>query len=354
MKSKNDMGFPEVHKELHNAKTGEKRRFILRPFAPGDERGMIACIRDEYGDSYFKRDFYDVEKLREKAQGGHYVFFVAETDTEIAGMEIFALFTEHGDDYIEPASQIFRIRYRGFGLAKELVDYTFALAKQMQPKALFVHAVTFHSITQRVCGAQGMIPTGLRLGSFLAEKMRNSYPKGHCPKHSEGIMILPVAKTDAGVVYVPQEIADYVADCYERLGMAYTLCMAREELPQGSAQLETVTDELQRTVLIRVIRSGADLVSQVTQIMACHEAEPCWTYQMTLQADRGYAIAEYEQLRKIGFFFTGLKAACAQTEQLLMQWCGELELHMEDYILTGEFAAIRQRIQQFYEGREHV
>ena len=124
--------------------------------------------------------------------------------------------------------------------------------------------------------------------------------------------------------------------------------------PQGSAQLETVTDELQRTVLIRVIRSGADLVSQVTQIMACHEAEPCWTYQITLQADRGYAIAEYEQLRKIGFFFTGLKAACAQIEQLLMQWCGELELHMEDYILTGEFEAIRQRIKQFYEGREHV
>ena len=76
MKSKNDMNFPEVYKELQNAKTGEKRRFILRPFAPGDERGMIACIRDEYGDSYFKRDFYDVEKLREKAQGGHYVFFV--------------------------------------------------------------------------------------------------------------------------------------------------------------------------------------------------------------------------------------------------------------------------------------
>ena len=65
MKSKNDMSFPEVYKELYNAKTGEKRRFILRPFAPGDERGMIACIRDEYGDSYFKRDFYDVEKLRE-------------------------------------------------------------------------------------------------------------------------------------------------------------------------------------------------------------------------------------------------------------------------------------------------
>ena len=354
MQFKNDMSFPEVHRELHNAKTGERREFILRPFAPGDERGMIACIRDEYGDSYFKREFYDEEKLWEKAQGDHYVFFVAETDGEIAGMEIFALFTECGDDYIEPASQIFRIRYRGFGLAEALVVYTFDLAKQMQPKALFVHAVTFHSITQKVCGAQGMIPTGFRLGSFLAEKMQNSYPKGHCPKHSEGIMILPVTKTDAGVVYVPQEISGYVADCYERLGMTYTLCTERTELPHRQAQLTVVTDELQRTVLIRVIRSGEDLVSQVTQIMVSHRTQPCWTYQIALQADSGYAVAEYEQLRELGFFFTGLKAACAQTEQLLMQWCGELELHMEDYILTEEFAAVRQRIQQFYEGRERV
>ena len=81
---KTNIEFPELTKELCNTRTGEKRLFTMRPFAPGDERGMIACIRDEYGDSYFKRDFYDVEKLREKAQGGHYVFFVAETDTGTA------------------------------------------------------------------------------------------------------------------------------------------------------------------------------------------------------------------------------------------------------------------------------
>lgn len=350
MRQKADQQFPISEKELCNTRTGERRVFTMRPYEPGDEAGMIACIRDEYGDSYFKRDFYDEEKLREKAQGDHYVFFVAETSGEIAGMEIFVLFTEHGDDYIEPASQIFKVRYRGYGLAEKLVNYTFALARQMQPKALFVHAVTFHSITQKVCGAQGMIPVGFRLGSFLAEKMENSYPKGRCPKYSEGIMILPLQKRNAGVVYVPEALREYVSQRYERLGMTYSLCSEKQELPQTQAGLQVVTDELQRTVLIEVLHSGMDLTGRIAQIMAAHR-ESGWTYQVTLPADSGYAIAEYEQLHEMGFFFTGLKAACAQKEHFYMQWCGDLKLHMEDYILTEEFVAVREQIQHFYEER---
>ena len=208
MRNKGEVRFPTVTKALCNEQTNETVEFTMRPFAAGDEQGMVACIRDEYGDSYFKQDFYDPAKLLEKAMGEHYVFFVAEANNEIVGMEVFALFTENGDDYIEPASQILKKAYRGYGLAAELVAYTFPLAKEMKPAALFVHAVTFHPITQRVCGEQGMVPTGFRLGSFLAEKMQNSYPKGMCPKHSEGIMILPVEKLAAGKVYLPRELSD--------------------------------------------------------------------------------------------------------------------------------------------------
>lgn len=350
MLRKDQVQFPVVMKKLTNEHTKESRTFTMRTFETGDEQGMIACIRDEYGESYFKRDFYDEMKLREKAFGGHYVFFVAETGGEIVGMEIFALFTENGDDYIEPASQILRQKYRGYGLAAELVAYTFPLAKAMQPLALFVHAVTFHPITQKVCGAQGMIPVGFRLGSFLAEKMHNSYPKGRCPKHSEGVMILPVTKKAAGTVYLPRELADYAARCYERLEMTYSICDQREALPPDAAELEVVTDELQRTVLIRIVRSGADLAMQIRQIMDSHK-QPYWTYQITISADCGYAVAEYEELQRIGFFFTGIKAACGEKEQFYMQWCGDMELHMEEYALTDDFMILRDQIQVFYDRR---
>lgn len=344
------VAFDTVTKELKNEKTGESRTFTLRPYREGDEQGMIACIRGEYGDSYFKRDFYDAEKLRHKALGDSYVFFVAESEGVIAGMEIFALFHEYGDDFIEPASQILRTDMRGYGLASELVEYTFRLAKAMKPSALFVHAVTFHDITQHVCGGQGMQPTGFRLGSFMTSRMQNSYPKGRCPKHSEGIMILPVEKRAAGTVYVPKELTDTVRDCYDRLQMSFELCNDKADYKNAQCELSEVTDELQRTVLISVHAYGADLAEQVQRLMQQH-TEPYWTYQITLSASDGQLLTAYEQLKQLGFFFTGVKAACGDTEQIYMQWCGDLELYMEDYVLTEEFARMRERIRNLYDRR---
>lgn len=350
MRKKEQMLFDTVTKELHNEHTNQTVTFTMRPFAPGDEPGLIACIRDEYGDSYFKRDFYDEKKLREKAMGDHYVFFVAEANSEIAGMEIFALFTENGDDYIEPASQILKQNYRGFGLAAELVAYTFPLAKAMKPSALFVHAVTFHPITQWVCGEQGMIPTGFRLGSFLAEKMKNSYPKGRCPKHSEGIMILPVEKKDAKTVYFPRELHGYAREIYQSLGMHAELSDHREGFSSDRCELSVQTDELQRTVLIQLLRPGADLFEQIRALMAAH-TDPYWTYQITISSNDSTAATVYEGLIDLGFFFTGIKAACGEKEQFYMQWCGNLELHMEEYVLTEDFQVLRDEIQKFYAGR---
>lgn len=354
MLKKEEVQFPKLTKKLHNEHTNEICIFTLRPFEPGDEQGMIECIRDEYGDSYFKRDFYDPEKLREKAMSDHYVFFAAEADGEIAGMQIFVLFTEDGDDYIETASQILRLKYRGFGLAPELVSYTFPIAEAMQPKAHFVYAVTFHTITQKVFGVeQGMVPTGFRLGTFLTEKMHNNYPKGKCPKYSEGVLILPISKKDAGTVYLPEELFDYASDCYERLGMRYRLCSERMELPDQPAELAVVIDDLQQTVMIHILKSGRNLSEQISRIMEGH-TQPCWSCHVTVSADCGYAIAEYEQLCELGFFFTGIKAACGAKEQFFMQWCGDMELHMEEYTLLEDFQTLRDEIQRFYDRRVRV
>ncbi len=353
MLKKEQVLFDTVTKELYNERTNERVVFTMRPFAPGDESGLISCIRDEYGDTYFKRDFYDEKKLFEKATGEHYVFFVAEARGEIAGMEIFALFTDNGDDYIEPASQILKRDYRGFGLAVELVAYTFPLAKAMKPSALFVHAVTFHPITQWVCGEQGMIPTGFRLGSFLAEKMHNSYPKGRCPKYSEGIMILPVEKKDAGTVYLPGELHEDVKMIYRQLGMQVELSDKKTGFSSETALLDIVTDEIQRTVLIQVMKPGEDLAERVHELLLAHP-ESYWTYQVTIPSNDGTAVTAYERLIGLGFFFTGIKAACGEQEQFYMQWCGELELYMEDYALTDAFVAMQRRIGAYYNRRKHV
>ena len=45
---------------LKNHTTGEDKEFVLRLFKRGDEQGIRQCVVDEYGNSYFKRGFYDL------------------------------------------------------------------------------------------------------------------------------------------------------------------------------------------------------------------------------------------------------------------------------------------------------
>ena len=56
----------------------------VRRYRCGDEKGMIDCIRDEYGDTYAKETWYSA--IMESAEKGRDIFIVAQLPSgEIAG-----------------------------------------------------------------------------------------------------------------------------------------------------------------------------------------------------------------------------------------------------------------------------
>ena len=326
--------------------------FLFRQYAPGDEYGMMECVKDEYKDTYFKRNFYDPDKIRANALSDRYCYFVAEHDGEIAGMVIFALFHDDGDDYIEPASNIIRRKYRGFGLAHALVYYALPFAEKLDPSCLFVHAVTFHSATPALCEGYGMTPVGFRLGRFLASLMDNSYDSSRCRKYSEGVMIKPVRKRAAGRVYLPEELAGYAHKIYGRLGAQCDIVSAAPDEPCGDfgdeAELDISRDQLQRFVGVKVRKSGKDIAERMKELIGSFNGEPDWAVQIELSASSPAIFSEYDMLKEAGFFFSGLKPLCGAEEKLYMQWVSNASLDMDRYVLTESFDEIRRDIEGFF------
>ncbi len=365
-------GFPPEEAVLSNKKTGEAKRFILRTFRPGDEEGIISCVRQEHKNTYFKKFFYDPSELRKAALSNEYLFFAAEYEGNIAGIELLRFFTSYDDDYIEPASQIVASAYRGYGLAEALVEYTFRIAVSFRPSALFVHAAMYHSITQRVCENQGMRPVGFEIASFLTSSMINSYNMADIKKYSAGTLVLPVEKRKAGTVYLHREIAGYCEERYKELGAEYDIrsspfadpgpdmepdssAGAAPDINKGSAHalLEVIrTNEVNRYVVINVRRYGDDMLRRIKDEMK--ETEDfihnprLYTYLAVLPVSGPYAFKAYEELRSIGFFFAGLQALCGTEEKIFMYWVGDLELKMEDYVVTEGFSRVREGINRFY------
>ena len=330
---------------------GDSLTLLLRQYREGDEEGMIACIRDEYGDTYFKRGFYDPEFLKKEDREGIIHFLIAETEDDgIAGMLILKRFYPQ-ETMCEIASQIFRKKYRGYGLAMPFFEFGMEILLLGDYSAAFCLPVLFHDVTQRLLYRLGLKATGLVMDVFNMDHIQHSYNNGKNVKHSQGIQVRAHKKKDAGRLFLPKEHWDFCKKIYDSLGVRYQLTV--EEIRDISFPLHSVisyqNDELQQSVEIRILQVGVDLQKHMEQIHACYPLTGRQTANVFLNINDPWAIWAYRILWLLGYFFTGLRPLCSEKEYMVMHNCGQTAPAFEDYVLSGEFSDLVEYIQTCYE-----
>lgn len=336
----------------------------LRLFRTGDEEGMIACIKDEYGDTYFKTGFYDPEYLRKEVEEGVITFLIAETEEDgIIGMMILKEYYPK-ESMCEIASQIFRKKYRGYGLSMPFFEYGMNLLLSRSYSAAFCLPVLFHDVTQRLLYRLGMRATGLVMNVFDMDHIMHSYNNGRNRKHSQGIQIRAISKRDAGALYLPEEHAVFCRSIYDSLGAAYTIAEADiRKLPEGAAREETedpaerlpvytemeyACDDLQHSLTVDIRHAGRDLVKRITKLHTRYPLKGKQTAVIFLNCSDPGAVWAYETLKGMGYFFTGLKPLCSEREYMVLHHEGEVEIYFEDYWVSGEFANLIRYVETCY------
>lgn len=336
--------------ELQN-RQGGRASFRLRPYRPGEEAGLIACIAEEYGETYFKRELYRPEQIRREAESGRIVFLAAERISEgekqpekvmapeIAGMLILKQFYPE-ETMCEVASQIFRKKYRGYGLAMPFFEYGMMLLEAGGYSAACCLPVMFHDITQRLLYRLGFRAAGLVLNVFHMGKITHSYKRDRNQKHSQGIQIKMEEKKNAGTLYVPKEHRNFCTKIYDALGAAYRMAEGaenvREALPDA-CDMSVSQNEEQCSMTIRLQKIGADLAKRMEEIHQRHPPVGMQTGNIFLNINDENAVWAYRQLTGWGYFFTGLKPLCAKQEYMVLHHAGEVEICFEDYAASPEF-----------------
>lgn len=325
--------------------------FSLREYRPGDEEGMISCIRDEYGNTYFKRDFYNPSYFKKETESGHITFLVAETkEGRIAGMLALKSF-ETGEGICEIASQIFRKEYRGYGLAFPFFEYGMEILERRHYSAAYCLPVLFHDVTQRLLYRLGLRATGFLLNVFDMQRITHSYRNGRNTKHSQGIQVRAMEKRDAGKIYLPEEHRAFCRRIYESLEVAY--CMAEEGTDEGKipsvSGLEFWQNERQSSLEIQLYSVGMDLEEQLQQIYRKFPLIRRQTANLLLNIGDENAVWAYEKLKGAGYFFTGLKPLCRNGEYMILHHPGEVAVHFQDYVLSEEFSCLAEYVRVQYE-----
>ncbi len=341
----NQLSLRIVH--LENSQ-GRGLTVTLRGFRLGDEEGMIACVRDEYGESYHKKGFYSAEYLRQEAKKGFITFLVAQTKAgEIAGMLILHEFFPE-ESMCKIASEIIRKKYRRYGLAMPFFEYGMDILLHRNVSAASCLPVAFHDITQRLLYRLGMRATGLILNVFDLEQLHHSYKNGRNTKHSLGIQIRAVNKWNVGKVYLPKEHQDFCLRIYE--GLDVMCCIAKESrMFQKGRTVSTLSyrqDELHHSLEIRIYGIGIDLPERIDALHKEYPLKGKQTANIFLNINDPNAVWAYQKLKQMGYFFTGIKPLCSENEYMVLHHLGEVEVYFQDYVMSEEFAEILKYVEK--------
>ena len=333
-------------------KGSDKIAVAFRNFRREDAAAVIDCIKDEYGDSYFKKNFYSTDSLIEEHESGHIRFLVIEKDDgRIIGMLAVKRFLPR-EEMCEIASEIFLREYRGYGMAYPMFQYALAQIRRMNKtapvSAIYCLPVLFHDITQRLMERMELMPTGFVFGKFLMGGINHSYAKDANLKHPQGIMIRRLSKKDAGVIYVPTEHRQIVQKIYDSLSVP---CRFGESAPgTGASIISHEQDDKQKNCNVSVDAAGADFNDAIT---ALHEkyTDPYQTFNVFLNISSPNAINAYRALTERGYFFAGLQPLCSERELMVLNHPGNIPIHMDTLALTPNFSSLRDYVQKYYEHR---
>jgi len=333
--------------------TGRQETFTIRLYHRGDESGMIDCIRDEYGDTYFKRELYREEYIIREAEEGRCTFLTAEAqDGVIAGMTMLKQFYPQ-ENICEVASVIIRKRYRGLGLSRLLFRFAMEILVEKKYSAAYCLPVLFHDVSQRLMYREGLKAVGFMLNLFDLGCVSHSYENGRNTKHSVGIQVRALEGKNAGTLYLPKEHEKLMKEIYKSLGVSCRVESGKggKTMPDRGKVSYTRSAE-QSSLEIYVHAIGKDTHGQVRELLGQFPLTGKQTANILLNCSDSHAAFLYRKLEKMGFFFTGVKPLCGVREEyMVLHHPGEVRIYFEDYVVSSEFAWLLEYVRKCCENR---
>ncbi|MBR2215614.1 MAG: hypothetical protein IJ849_07660 [Selenomonadaceae bacterium] len=328
---------------------GESLSLILRDFRPTDARQVIECIRDEYGDTYLKRGFYDPAYLVAEHQAGRCRLLVAETKGEAVAL-LGLKRSLPREKICEWVAANVRHKYRHFGIISRLNDFATLQTKAMPDvSAVYAVMVTYHAFAQHSLESIGFVPCGFLPNYLALDRITHSYGASPNLKQADAIMVRPEKQKEAGRLYLPPEHEAWGQNLYAELQAGAEIVTVGAKL-QGKSIIAAEDEGGQANCILWLEHSGEDLGEQVRQLMA-RLTDPLQTYNVFLNISEPQAIPAYLLLREMGYFFAGFRPLCGTREIMVLHHPGALPTDFDSLVLTPSMEKWREYVRTCYNKR---
>jgi hypothetical protein len=294
-------------------------QYTIRRFRSGDAAGVTRLVEGVYGDTYYPRELYNLDKIVELNEAEKLVSVVAlDSAGEVIGH--YALERPNLGAVAEASDAIVALGYRHHHLLEEMRPPLREEAKRLGLTGLVGYPVTNHLFSQKAEDHFGSHPCGIALG--LWPRSFHNMPAPLIQRMSFVIYFDYVSPANH-VVHVAAPHREMISRIYQQYSICDESCESAPTVETGDMVLEHEPEV--QTGTIRVRRAGADTATALRQ--ACDNlCDGCGVKTVTLELPlvQPETAEVCRAAEEAGFFFCGLGPAfAADGDTLLMQFLTE-------------------------------
>ena len=186
---------------------------VIRDIKTGDGKDIVELFRENYGDTYYKKSFYNPKTWDEMAKSSKYYPIVAEYEGKVIGQFLLTLNDKYNG---EIGAVVVHPDFKGRGLMNKMFEYLIQKAKSLGLFAIYGEAIMFHPFSQKANLKHGMIETALQLGevaSFIAQK------EIKFEKRTGTLVGYKLFKTTPKSLYIPKIYEKVIKNRYKKAGI---------------------------------------------------------------------------------------------------------------------------------------
>ena len=336
--------------EFQNA-DGEKISVRFREFAEKDAGAIVNLIREEYGDKYQNKNMYDKNFIIQSYKDDKIIFQVAELeDGEIIGcLNMQKNFPR--DEYGNMGTGIVSKAYRKYHIFQPLIQFVMdEIYNRRENSAICAYLVMYHEITEKLIDRLGLTPCGLVPQKVLIANSKNSFTvKGKNLKYTSVFAVTKVLQNDAGKIYLPVEHTNFAEKIYSSLKVHREIISYKINL-KGESKIFVEDAPEQKYTAIYVDDSGADLAEKISEIESAR-SDDLQTFNIFLNISDEKAVAAYEVLRGLGYFFAGFKPLGGTREVMILHNPKKVEINFDELKATDHYLPLKNYVKKCYDNR---
>ncbi len=301
-------------------------RFSL--YKDEDHDGFFSCINEFYKGGYPYKEYLDRENLKRLLSSGDMVITLAKDETgRIVGtssaLRMSGVF--EGSVLLLLRSVLKEMRGRGIGTEQEL--FLLAQIESRFPDAMSIYAdvMTHDAASQSTMLHRGFAFCGLRMTLYKNEIMVSGLPYERGTKMTQAIYCKRNQNIGERLLFAPKECFGTLQEIYANLGVPVAL--ENDVASEGECQYRMETSELHQKAELFAEGHG-DTQKMQDEMQKLLSAG--YTAVAYLNMSVRGCTQTYKALKKLGFYFSGIKPLSERGEYLLLSHSKNCVLSLEN------------------------